>query len=182
MRHLTLGALIVLCLAPVVQAQTADAKLMAPIQQFLESFNKGDVAGAAATHAAGAQLFIADEFTPFRWRGPGGARHVAVHTSCVENSFWLSVADPRCCPDNGNKIAPTPAQTHPNPHAREPTPTTTHVHTNIMISCFGMGKITRQPCSQFAVCQQIVVRKRERKDNTSAPLKTAFTMFYPLRK
>lgn len=70
MRHLTLGALIVLCLAPVVQAQTADAKLMAPIQKFLESFNKGDVAGAAATHAAGAQLFIADEFTPFLWRGP----------------------------------------------------------------------------------------------------------------
>jgi len=43
---------------------------MAPIQQFITSFNKGDVAGAAATHAAGADVTIIDEVSPYIWRGP----------------------------------------------------------------------------------------------------------------
>jgi ketosteroid isomerase-like protein len=43
---------------------------MAPIQKFITSFNKGDVAGAAATHAAGADLVIIDEVSPYVWRGP----------------------------------------------------------------------------------------------------------------
>jgi hypothetical protein len=57
MRYLTLGA--VLCLAVVgtaAGAAAADAQLAAPIQKFIDSFNKGDAAGAAATHAAGADL------------------------------------------------------------------------------------------------------------------------------
>jgi hypothetical protein len=43
---------------------------MAPINRFLEAFNKGDAAGAAATHAAEADLVIIDEVTPYLWRGP----------------------------------------------------------------------------------------------------------------
>jgi hypothetical protein len=43
---------------------------MAPINKFMEAFNKGDAAGAAATHAAGADLVIIDEVAPFLWRGP----------------------------------------------------------------------------------------------------------------
>lgn len=50
-------------------AQTADAELMAPIQKFVDSFNKGDTAGAAATHEAGADLTIIDEVPPYIWRG-----------------------------------------------------------------------------------------------------------------
>ena len=42
---------------------------MAPIQKFIDSFNKGDTAGAMATHAAGADLAIIDEVPPFIWRG-----------------------------------------------------------------------------------------------------------------
>jgi hypothetical protein len=43
---------VLLCLigAP-ASAQTPDAQLIAPIKRFIDSFNKGDVAGVAATHA-----------------------------------------------------------------------------------------------------------------------------------
>lgn len=71
MRHLTLGALVCVCvsLGSSMQAQTADPQLMAPINTFIDSFNKGDIAGAAATHAAEADLVIIDEVPPFLWRG-----------------------------------------------------------------------------------------------------------------
>jgi ketosteroid isomerase-like protein len=39
------------------------------INRFIEAFNKGDVAGAAATHASDADLVIIDEVPPFLWRG-----------------------------------------------------------------------------------------------------------------
>jgi hypothetical protein len=52
-----------------VQAQTTDRQLTAPITTFIEAFNKGDIAGAAATHAAEADLVIIDEVPPFLWRG-----------------------------------------------------------------------------------------------------------------
>jgi ketosteroid isomerase-like protein len=61
------------CLAVVgtaAGATAADAQLAAPIQKFIDSFNKGDAAGAAATHAAGADLSITDEVPPYLWRGP----------------------------------------------------------------------------------------------------------------
>jgi hypothetical protein len=43
---------------------------MAPIQKLIDSFNKGDMAGASATHAASADLAITDEVSPYLWRGP----------------------------------------------------------------------------------------------------------------
>jgi hypothetical protein len=42
---------------------------MAPINTFMDSFNKGDSAGAAATHAAVADLVIMDEVPPYVWHG-----------------------------------------------------------------------------------------------------------------
>ena len=69
MRVLTLVAIGWFALAAPASAQT-DAELMAPIQKFIDSFNKGDAAGAAATHAAGADLTIIDEVPPYLWRGP----------------------------------------------------------------------------------------------------------------
>jgi ketosteroid isomerase-like protein len=70
MRILAVAAVVWLALGAPANAQTADADVMAPIQKFMESFNKGDVAGAAATHAAGADLTITDEVPPYVWRGP----------------------------------------------------------------------------------------------------------------
>jgi hypothetical protein len=69
MRVLTLTALVAFALAVPASAQT-DAELMAPIQKFIDNFNKGDVATAATTHAAGADLTIIDELPPYVWRGP----------------------------------------------------------------------------------------------------------------
>jgi hypothetical protein len=71
MRHLslTLGLLISVCVSSAVRAQPPDPQLMAPINKFLDSFNKGDAAGAAATHAAEADLVIIDEVSPYLWRG-----------------------------------------------------------------------------------------------------------------
>jgi ketosteroid isomerase-like protein len=71
MRYLTLGAIVCLCAGPAaVQAQTPDPQMVAPINKFLEAFNKGDIAAAAATHAAEADLTILDEVSPYLWRGP----------------------------------------------------------------------------------------------------------------
>ena len=73
MRYLILG--VVVCVGvivgPMVQAQApaADPQMMAPITRFMEAFNKGDMAGAAATHTPGADLVIIDEVPPFRWQG-----------------------------------------------------------------------------------------------------------------
>jgi ketosteroid isomerase-like protein len=53
-----------------VSAQTPDPQVIAPIQKFMDAFNKGDIAGAAATHTAGPDLVILDEVPPFLWRGP----------------------------------------------------------------------------------------------------------------
>ena len=69
MRILTVAALVCLVLAGPASAQTADADVTGPIQKFIDSFNKGDGAAAAATHAAGADLVIIDEVPPYMWRG-----------------------------------------------------------------------------------------------------------------
>lgn len=71
MQNLTLGALVCMCvgMGPAVQAPTMDPQVIAPITKFIDAFNKGDMAGAAATHASEADLVIVDEVPPFLWRG-----------------------------------------------------------------------------------------------------------------
>jgi len=69
MRYLMIGVVVWSFMGAPASAQTPDAQLMAPIQKFIDSFNKGDTAGAAATHAAGADLTIIDEVPPYLWRG-----------------------------------------------------------------------------------------------------------------
>jgi ketosteroid isomerase-like protein len=69
MRYLTIPVLFWCLLAGVVDAEPQDAQVIAPIQKFIDSFNKGDAAAAAATHAATADLTIVDEVPPYAWRG-----------------------------------------------------------------------------------------------------------------
>jgi hypothetical protein len=71
MQYLTLGALVCVWvgMGSPVQAQTTDPQVIAPITKFIDAFNKGDMAGAAATHASEADLVIIDEVPPFLWRG-----------------------------------------------------------------------------------------------------------------
>lgn len=70
MRTLIVVALVTFAVSVPASAQTNNADLMAPIQKFITSFNKGDAAAAAATHAAGEDLVIVDEVSPYLWRGP----------------------------------------------------------------------------------------------------------------
>ena len=70
MRVVTIGTVMCLLMGVAAGAQTPDPQVIAPIQKFIDSFNKGDSAGAAATHAAEADLAIIDEVQPFLWRGP----------------------------------------------------------------------------------------------------------------
>ncbi len=70
MRHLTLGVVLGLVLSAAASTGSPDPLLMAPIQKFIDSFNKGDAAAAAATHAPTADLAIIDEVPPYLWRGP----------------------------------------------------------------------------------------------------------------
>lgn len=70
MRYLTLGALACLLMTTPASAQAPDPAVVAPITAFMTAFNKGDVAGAAATHAAVSELVIIDEVPPYAWHGP----------------------------------------------------------------------------------------------------------------
>ena len=70
MRYLTAGAAVVwLAVGTAAGAPTPDDQLMAPIQKFIDSFNKGDAAAAAATHSATPDLTIIDEVPPYSWHG-----------------------------------------------------------------------------------------------------------------
>jgi ketosteroid isomerase-like protein len=48
---------------------TLDAAVAAPIHQFIDSFNKGDVKAAEAAHVA--EPIIIDEVAPHQWQGHG---------------------------------------------------------------------------------------------------------------
>jgi hypothetical protein len=56
-----------LAAAPALAAEKDD--VMAPVKQFVDGFNKGDVKSALA--ACGEQTSIVDEFPPHEWHGPG---------------------------------------------------------------------------------------------------------------
>lgn len=55
-----------LALAPAVHA--ANPAVEAPVHQFLDSFNKGDVKAAKAAHVAAPSII--DEIAPHHWSGP----------------------------------------------------------------------------------------------------------------
>lgn len=71
MRHVALGAIVcvVVGVGSAAQAQTIDPQLMAPITRFIEAFNTGDMAAAAATHSSKGDITIIDELPPYLWRG-----------------------------------------------------------------------------------------------------------------
>lgn len=69
MRYLTLGTVMWFLASAAAGAQPPDPQLMAPIQKFMDAFNKGDIVTAATTHAAEADLVIIDEVPPYLWRG-----------------------------------------------------------------------------------------------------------------
>jgi ketosteroid isomerase-like protein len=73
MKFLMPGLLATAMLAGAPALAATEAELAAPIHQFVDSFNKGDLAGAAAAYAQ-TDLTIVDELPPYIWRGPGAVR------------------------------------------------------------------------------------------------------------
>lgn len=69
MRSLSMAILVWSVMGVAAAAATPD-KPTAPIGQFIDSFNKGDMKSAAAAYAA-TDLAIIDEVPPHLWRGPG---------------------------------------------------------------------------------------------------------------
>jgi hypothetical protein len=69
MRVFALSLLLCLGLAGAAAAAPTDAELMAPVHQFFDAFDKGDMAGAAAAYEPG-DITIVDELPPYIWQGP----------------------------------------------------------------------------------------------------------------
>ncbi|MGZ5987249.1 MAG: nuclear transport factor 2 family protein [Caulobacteraceae bacterium] len=70
MRFLPLGAAALAAASISTAAMAASPQVEAPIRQFIDAFNKGDIKGAAATHLA--SVSIIDEVAPHIWQGPNG--------------------------------------------------------------------------------------------------------------
>lgn len=68
MKIMILGLVCVAGLVGSSGAMAANAKLEAPIHQFIDSFNKGDAKAAAAAHVAAPSII--DEVPPHLWQGP----------------------------------------------------------------------------------------------------------------
>jgi hypothetical protein len=68
MKAMLLGLAVLAGLSTASGAIAANAQLEAPIHQFIDSFNKGDLKGAAAAHLP--SVSIIDEVPPHVWTGP----------------------------------------------------------------------------------------------------------------
>lgn len=69
MNRFVLGVFASIGLLASAGAANAESELMTPVHQFLDSFDKGDQAGAAAAFAA-TSITIIDEVGPHIWVGP----------------------------------------------------------------------------------------------------------------
>jgi SnoaL-like domain len=70
MKKVTIAVIASALLAVGAMASTGDmTPLTAPIRQFIDGFNSGDVKSAYAAYAAG-DITIVDEFAPHSWTGP----------------------------------------------------------------------------------------------------------------
>jgi len=65
---LTIMSTIALSAAPAKAADTADASMLAPINQLVQSLNTGD---SGFKTAMASDVTVVDEFAPFVWRGAG---------------------------------------------------------------------------------------------------------------
>ena len=70
MKHLIVALLCSMGLMTAAVAATPEAELLAPIHQFIDSFNKGDGAAAEAANVSTGVVII-DEVPPHLWQGPG---------------------------------------------------------------------------------------------------------------
>ena len=69
MKTILFGLAVLAGLSLATGSLAANAQVEAPIHQFIDAFNKGDMKTAAATHLAGG-VSIIDEVRPHLWSGP----------------------------------------------------------------------------------------------------------------
>jgi ketosteroid isomerase-like protein len=69
MKSAIVGIAFLTALSAVTPAAAVDAALSAPINQFMDAFNKGDAKTAATAHLASG-VSIIDEVPPYIWQGP----------------------------------------------------------------------------------------------------------------
>jgi ketosteroid isomerase-like protein len=74
-KQVRIALLVLLFSVPGVIAVSAD-DVSAPVRQFIDGFNTGNVQAAFAAYASGA-ITIVDEFAPHIWTGPDAARQWA---------------------------------------------------------------------------------------------------------
>lgn len=68
MQRLIVGFICAIGLAATVGAASPNDEMTAPIHRFMDAFNKGDAAAAAAAHVEN-DLVIIDEVPPYVWQG-----------------------------------------------------------------------------------------------------------------
>src|SRR5262245_51474598 len=90
MRTLALALIASVAIVSPAFAQAADPAVLAPINGFLEAFNKGDVAGAAATHVSDASLVIVDEAAPYIWHGAKAVQAWATDLSASDTKAGVT--------------------------------------------------------------------------------------------
>ena len=89
MKSLLVGIAVSLALASVAVAKPADPQLMAPINQFGDSFNKGDMKGAIAATTPGGMVII-DEVAPYAWSGPSAMQDWVTSLSATNAAEGLT--------------------------------------------------------------------------------------------
>ncbi len=76
MKRATLAVLAsMLLVASATASPTVD--VLKPIHQFIDGFNKGDMASGFAAYASSGDILIIDEFAPHSWSGPNAAHQWA---------------------------------------------------------------------------------------------------------
>ena len=64
---LTVAAFLLFAAPPAFAGKAEDAAALAPVHQFIDATNKGDMKAGAASFAPGASII--DEFAPYHWQG-----------------------------------------------------------------------------------------------------------------
>ena len=101
-------------LAAGLAAASEQADVMAPVHQFVDGFNKGDINSALATCVD--EVSIIDEFAPYRWSGAGACsmwRRPMMPTSKRTASPMASL--PSANPGTSMLWAITPMSSSPQP-------------------------------------------------------------------
>jgi len=68
---------LIFCVTAPAATQAGKDDVSAPVRQFIDGFNTGNVESAFAAYATSGSITIVDEFAPHLWVGPNAAREWA---------------------------------------------------------------------------------------------------------